>query len=660
MYYGNSGVSDGGDGSNTFTLFDDFEDGNISEYSGSNASLFHVGTAFNHNYTYGLDAVGSVDQRTTAGGIYRTGSLIPRDSTIRFFQYMDAAAEDEPCTFFGVQSSGNNYAVCLDQYPSEKVAVVKNVTSNDGSGTAIASTSVTFATGWYEVVVNWLSTNAINVNVYDSTGSLFATVNTSDSTYTSGGMGFGFWFQHGGWDFYSVRPYVTAAPTYVFGAEQVSGGASWLAAEDTAVSGVTTGQNVRLRFTIQNSGSPIVGEQYKLQIASKGAALNCESVAHNTFSDVPTTSGGCGGAAACMTSSTQFADQTAISDLLSRPSSMTFAQGKIMEDPSAQTNAINIGASEATEVEYNFQLTTNAVANAYCFRTAKTSSATDNYSIDNYDHVAEVTLAYAPTISNFNFPLSYITSGIALTEGTTTTVTATGTVTDLNGYADIISATSSIFRSGVGGSCTSNVNNCYPVPSCTLSNCAGNSCTVTCSAQVQYLADPTDTGSANSAESWLANLRIQDASGRAATAQASSAEMNTLFGLTVTTPPINFGSLEVGQDTGATTTISTIANTGNSPIDIDIAGTDLVGPSGPSGAIPVGSQAYATSTFNYGSCSVCQFLTGSATHLEVDLPKPTATSTTVSDDLYWGITIPVGVAAETHTGTNTFIATSDN
>jgi hypothetical protein len=177
---------------------------------------------------------------------------------------------------------------------------------------------------------------------------------------------------------------------------------------------------------------------------------------------------------------------------------------------------------------------------------------------------------------------------------------------------------------------------------------------------VQYLADPTDTGSANSAESWLANLRIQDASGRAATAQASSAEMNTLFGLTVTTPPINFGSLEVGQDTGATTTISTIANTGNSPIDIDIAGTDLVGPSGPSGAIPVGSQAYATSTFNYGSCSVCQFLTGSATHLEVDLPKPTATSTTVSDDLYWGITIPVGVAAETHTGTNTFIATSDN
>lgn len=660
MYYGNAGVSDGGDGSSTFTFFDDFEDGNISEYSGSNASLFNVGTAFNHNYTYGLDAAGSTDQRTTAGGIYRTGSLIPRDSTIRFFEYMDATAEDEPCTFFGVQSSGNNYAVCLDQYPSEKVSVMKNVTSNDGSGISIASTSVTFATGWYEVVVNWLTTNAINVSVYDSTGALFATVNTSDSSYTSGGMGFGFWFQNGGWDFYSVRPYVTAEPTYVFGAEQVSGGASWLAAEDTAVTGVSTGENLRLRFTIQNSGAPIVAEQYKLQIAQKGAALNCESVAHNTYSDVPATTGGCGGAAACMTSSTQFTDQTQISDLLSRPASMSFAQGRISEDPSIQTSALNVGTTQATEVEYNFQLTTNAVANAYCFRTAKTSASTDNYSIDNYDHVAEVVLAYPPIISNFNFPLSYITGGISLTEGTSTTISATGTVTDLNGYTDIVSATSSIFRSGVGGTCTSNVNNCYPVPSCTLSNCAGSSCTVTCSADVQYLADPTDAVSANSAEAWLANLRIQDASGLSATAQATGADMNTLYGLTVTTPPIDFGSLSIGENTGATTSISTIANTGNAPIDIDIAGTDLVGPSGPSGAIPVGQQAYATSTFNYGSCSVCQFLTGSATHLEVDLPKPTATSTTVSDDLYWGINVPVGVAAETHTGTNTFIATTDN
>ncbi len=650
MYYGNSGAADGGDGANTFKGFDDFEDDNLSEYN--NATLFDTDTTFNHNYLYGLDVGSNTELRTTTGGMYRTGSLTAPGDTIRFYQYMDAAAEDEPCTLFAVQSQTQNYAVCLDQYPTEKVALREDVLSNDatGSGNLIASTSVTFATGWYEVQVDWLVGGTINVNVYDSTGALFATVNGSDSTYSSGGFGFSYWYQHAGWDFFSVRPYTSSAPTYVFGEEQVSGGASWYGAEDASLTGISINQNLRLRFTVQNTGSPLTGENFRLQYAAKGNALSCEAVSSG-YGDVPTTSGGCSGSAACMTTSSQFADQAAVSDLLSRPANMSFAQGKAVEDPSNQGSSMNVGTNYATELEYNFQLTSNAIASAYCFRVSRAGVA-----LDSYDRVAEVVMAHTPTISDWK--LNYDTD-ISLTEGTTTVVSATGTVTDLNGYADIVAASSTIYRSSVAGAaqCSADVNNCYVQPTCTLSNCSGSSCSVTCTAQMQYLADPTDIGT-YSADNWLAQLRIRDASGIYANASAGQ-EVFTTYGLTISTPTINFGALDLGQNTGATTTITTVVNTGNAAIDIQLLGTDLEGPGGPAGAIPVGEQKVATSTFTYSSCSICQALTGSASSFEVDLPKPTATSSTISDDLYWGINVPINTAATTLTGTNTFMASGD-
>ena len=43
----------------------------------------------------------------------------------------------------------------------------------------VASTTVTYSTGWYQVVIDWLTSNAINVTVYDSTGAVFATLSTT-------------------------------------------------------------------------------------------------------------------------------------------------------------------------------------------------------------------------------------------------------------------------------------------------------------------------------------------------------------------------------------------------------------------------------------------------------------------------------------------------
>jgi hypothetical protein len=146
-----------------------------------------------------------------------------------------------------------------------------------------------------------------------------------------------------------------------------------------------------------------------------------------------------------------------------------------------------------------------------------------------------------------------------------------------------------------------------------------------------------------------------DLEGNTATSSSVSVDLLTLYGLTVNTANIDFGSLSVGSTTGNVNATTTIQNTGNTNINISVAGTDLAGTQG---TIAVGEIKYATTTFAYGSCAVCQFLTGGATPVVVDLPKPTSTSTPITDDLYWGLNIPNGTSAELHSGTNTFLATS--
>jgi hypothetical protein len=655
VYYGNGSATAADSGSGTFSFIEDFEDADITDYSGTvtEKGYYTASSTGFHNGAYGLSAsAGNETQRTQNGGIYKTGSQTAQGKTIRYFQYVNAssgAGSDGPCTLFAVQGSGQNYGVCLQQFGGNYVGISKNVSSNataDGA-TSLNTTAVTWTSGWYEVVIDWLTTNAINVKVYDSSGTLFASVSTTDSTYTSaGGMGFTFWVQHGSWDTYMVKPYTATTPTTVLGEEQGRSGATWKVAEDTILTGQLPNTNVRLRFSVQNTGSNQTNQQYRLQIAEKGGSLSCEAVPYVNYSDVPTTTGGCGSAPACMTTSAQFTDQTNTAGLLTYPAYMYFTFGKILEDPSNQNTALNLNANTATEVEYNFQITNNATQGTYCFRTSNAGA-----DLANYDRVAEITVIHPPFITNLNLNNG---QSIALTEGATTTIYATSTVTDYNGYSDISSASSTIYRSSLGSSCTANDNNCYKISSssCTLSNCSGNSCTLSCRADIQYFADPTDTGT-YSAEKWESHVQVYDTSGYSDHETSLGVELLTLYALSIETPGIDFGSLYVGTDTGAFDATTTIANTGNAQIDIDILGTDLVGGVD---TIPVGQQKYATSTFVYSSCTICQFLTGSATNFNVNIPKPTSTSTPSSDEIYWGISIPTGIGATTYSGTNTFIA----
>lgn len=647
MYYSNGAVSDGS-ATSTFSYIDTFEDAGIGEYSGD-TTLFAVDGTYAYERSYGLDATGNESAKAT-DGIYRTDVTVSQGQTIRYMQYINtvAGSGDETCTLFGVQSPGSNnqnYAVCLELFGTDRVSLAKDVDYNDTSGTILSSTTITYATGWHEVEIDWGIDDSISVTV-SRNGTVVATTSATDATYTQGGVGFTFWFQNGGWDIYSSRPLITTTPSISFGFEQVAGGASWLSGLNTPASGVDVNDTVRARFLVENTGLPVVNQNYRIEFAPKGGAPSCESVSYATYAEVPPTSS-CGTSDFCMVASSQFSNRASTTDVMG--GSGTFTYGQIVEDSNNSTSNITLNDNEYTELEYAVVPTSNVTDSNYCFRV--TNAGTD---LDSYAHIAELGLRFAPNITTITFNRG---DDISLAPGATTTVYATGTVTDLNGYTDIESATTTMFRSGVTESCTVDANNCYRAGNaqCQFMNCAGDSCDVQCSADIYYHADPTDIGT-YAGESWGALLEVRDFGGATATQTAPYVELITLRAISVNNS-IDYGVLEVGSSTGSYNASTTIENIGNDSLDISIEGTDLT--DGGTSLIPVAQQQFATSTFTYSACVFCSSLSTSPINYKVDLAKPVSTTPSVTDELFWGIAIPYGIAATAHRGTNVFYAIGD-
>jgi len=164
--------------------------------------------------------------------------------------------------------------------------------------------------------------------------------------------------------------------------------ASWKANQDNIFSGQAKSQNLRLRLSIKNTAAAASNYLYQLQTTTRAGYYSCGIVPSASYSDVPTTSGaGCGSSIACMTTSTNFADGDATTQQLT--SEGTFTVGKMVEDPSNKTGAITINQNYFTEVEYNFQFTTNASSNThYCFRVTNAGAP-----LDFYTQVADIKTA---------------------------------------------------------------------------------------------------------------------------------------------------------------------------------------------------------------------------------------------------------------------------
>lgn len=255
-------------------------------------------------------------------------------------------------------------------------------------------------------------------------------------------------------------------------------------------------------------------------------------------------------------------------------------------------------------------------------------------------------------------------SDITLTEGTTTSVTLTATITDNNSCQDISSVEASLYRSGVGfAACDNNAEDddadCYAQISCSVA-VAGNTCdgasdaaaTYQCTVSVQYFADPTDANTEFPTETWKSTFVATDDDAASSNTEISTGiEISSLVGYDVTTS-ISFGNLSVGQMNDPLDKTTTITATGNVGLDQEISGTDMT--DGGSNEITVDNQKYAlASSTAYASGTA---LSGTPTEVELNVLKTRLLASPATKNTWWGLFIPPGTAAGSYSGTNTIVA----
>jgi hypothetical protein len=134
--------------------------------------------------------------------------------------------------------------------------------------------------------------------------------------------------------------------------------------------------------------------------------------------------------------------------------------------------------------------------------------------------------------------------------------------------------------------------------------------------------------------------------------------MATLRALSVTAS-INFGSLDPGNNSGATNQQTTVTNTGNAAIDIELSGDDMCTdyPTCAAYTLTVGNQEYSLTTFTYGSGTD---LSDTATSTNISIAKPTTSPSNQAGFVYWGINIPIATYVGLYSGQNIFTAIADS
>ena len=250
---------------------------------------------------------------------------------------------------------------------------------------------------------------------------------------------------------------------------------------------------------------------------------------------------------------------------------------------------------------------------------------------------------------------------ITVVGNSSTTINATATVTDANGWNDIAVVTADLYWSAVSppattcASTVTNVNWCY-YSTCTVTATTASVAAYTCAYQIWFVAEPTAGTSSDEAGDWEVMIKAIDNSNASNTASATQ-ELNTLYYFDIDSA-INYGI--VALDGTSTEKSTNATNAGNAPIDLELSGEDM-----DDGVIiytiPVGQQRYSSSSdMGDWDPAIGVALTTSEAGYDLDLPKPTETTTPNSVDiLYWMIKIPGTQYATTYSGTNTVTACDD-
>jgi len=168
----------------TVSVIDNFEDNDLSEYSGATGDFSTVTSPVKEG-TYALQADGST------GSIIKSFSGLnnypSRGDTVRYWLYIPGAGvnEEVPVFHWAKQGNGGEYQFSVRRGSENEIQLAVD----SGGFSILDTTSYTFPSDtWMEIEIDFQST--ITCRVLDDTGTLQASVSATDSTYDSGGIGF--------------------------------------------------------------------------------------------------------------------------------------------------------------------------------------------------------------------------------------------------------------------------------------------------------------------------------------------------------------------------------------------------------------------------------------------------------------------------------------
>jgi hypothetical protein len=176
-----------------FTILDSFEDGDISEYTGDtgdwsvaqDGDSYHDGHRLEMGGSFGdsiIISTSGLDYYPSQGDTFGTWCKTPYQNS-RHHMFL-----------FGVQDSSNYYEVRYNTVVGGTNEILINKVEGGSSTTLASTTQVDPTFGKYEnIEVAWGTDGSIDVTIYNvgAGAADHATLSATDTTFTSGGIGFG-------------------------------------------------------------------------------------------------------------------------------------------------------------------------------------------------------------------------------------------------------------------------------------------------------------------------------------------------------------------------------------------------------------------------------------------------------------------------------------
>jgi hypothetical protein len=208
MYYGNSAASSASNGDATFEFYDDFEDGDISDWS-----QYSSGTVQIANDSGNFVLLKTANDDPNGGySLFNYGALSDFEVTLRTKRINESGGSQNR---YGIEDgSFNGYGPRMYDFNTLPASFsIERRTGGSSSNLVVKGTSAYQWNTWMTVVFRKYGTR-LEFELYNSSGILVESISTNSSTYTS----FDRFVVHGGWEYYTddirVRKYAAQA-TYV-------------------------------------------------------------------------------------------------------------------------------------------------------------------------------------------------------------------------------------------------------------------------------------------------------------------------------------------------------------------------------------------------------------------------------------------------------------